>query len=177
MPRYIDADDLKAVIHANDWSNPVVPDVVGVIIDRSPTDDVVPRAEAYEWYHEYHVLKEELKTEKMYHRETEKLADKYFVGKDETNGIRIRYNEKTGEWDKYEPYMTIECPEEKDYEFLQTAIAKQVFKEPLKESLADYGCPTCGAYINFDGLNGNIEHAPKYCSECGQRLQWKEKSI
>ena len=41
MPRYIDADDLKAVIHANDWSNPVVPDVVGVIIDRSPTADVV----------------------------------------------------------------------------------------------------------------------------------------
>ena len=98
-------------------------------------------------------------------------------GKDETDGIRIRYNEKTGEWDKYEPYMTIECPEEKDYEFLQTAIAKQVGKKPLKESLADYGCPTCGAYINFDGLNGNIEHAPKHCSECGQRLLWEEKSI
>jgi hypothetical protein len=45
MARYIDADDLKAVIYANDWSNPVVPDVVGVIIDRSPTADVAPRAE------------------------------------------------------------------------------------------------------------------------------------
>lgn len=45
MARYIDADDLKAVIYANDWSNPVVPDVVGVIIDRSPTADVAPREE------------------------------------------------------------------------------------------------------------------------------------
>ena len=41
MRRYIDAEDLKAVIKSNDWSNPVVPDVVGVIIDRTPTADVV----------------------------------------------------------------------------------------------------------------------------------------
>ena len=41
MSRYIDAEDLKAVIRANDWSNPVVPDVVGIIIDRTPTADVV----------------------------------------------------------------------------------------------------------------------------------------
>jgi len=34
--------------------------------------------EVAKWYYEYHVLKEQLKTEKMYHRETEKLADKYF---------------------------------------------------------------------------------------------------
>lgn len=51
---------------------------------------------------------------------------------------------------------------------------EQKAKKPIKESLADYGCPTCGAYINFDGLNGNIEHAPKYCSECGQRIDWGE---
>ena len=29
------------------------------------------------WYHEYHFIKDILKQEKMYHRETEKLADKY----------------------------------------------------------------------------------------------------
>ena len=52
MARYIDADDLKVVIHANDWSNPVVPDVVGVIIDRSPTANVVPRAEIEEIFSE-----------------------------------------------------------------------------------------------------------------------------
>lgn len=45
MQRYIDADDLKAVIQANDWSNPVVPDVVCVIIDRTPTADVIPESE------------------------------------------------------------------------------------------------------------------------------------
>ena len=43
--RYIDADDLKAVIKANDWSNPVVPDVVCLIIDRSLVADVAPKSE------------------------------------------------------------------------------------------------------------------------------------
>lgn len=104
----------------------------------------------------------------------QETMQRYFLSKGSPDGIRLKYNEKTGEWDKYEPYMTIECPEEKDYEFLTTAIEKQTLKKPLKESLADYGCPTCGAHINFDGLNGNIEHAPKYCSECGQRLDWRE---
>ena len=45
MARYIDAEDLKAVIRANDWSNPVVPDVVCVIIDRTPTANVAPMEE------------------------------------------------------------------------------------------------------------------------------------
>ena len=41
MSRYIDAEETKSVINANDWSNPVVPQVVGYIIDRMPTADVV----------------------------------------------------------------------------------------------------------------------------------------
>ena len=45
MARYIDADETKSVIEANDWSNPVVPQVVQAIIDRISTADVVPRAE------------------------------------------------------------------------------------------------------------------------------------
>ena len=45
MARYIEADEAKSVIKANDWSNPVVPQVVGMIIDRIPTADVAPRAE------------------------------------------------------------------------------------------------------------------------------------
>ena len=104
----------------------------------------------------------------------QETMQRYFLSKDSPDGIRLKYNKETGEWDKYEPYMTIDCPEEKDYEFLETALAKQTLKKPLKESLADYNCPTCGAHINFDGLNGKIEHAPKYCSECGQRLDWRE---
>lgn len=42
-----------------------------------PAADVVPRAEVEKWYHEYHIIKDKLRQEKMYHRETEKLADKY----------------------------------------------------------------------------------------------------
>lgn len=45
MARYIDADETKSVIKANDWSNPCVPVVVNMIIDHIPTADVVPRSE------------------------------------------------------------------------------------------------------------------------------------
>lgn len=41
MRRYIDAEETKSVIEANDWSNPVVSQVVGYIIDRMPIADVV----------------------------------------------------------------------------------------------------------------------------------------
>lgn len=88
--------------------------------------------------------------------------------------IQMRYNEETELWEEYDPYMTIDIMTEEDYKHLEIAIEKQKAKKPFKESLADYGCPVCGAYINFDGLNGKIEHAPKYCSECGQKLDWGE---
>ena len=39
--KFIDAEDIKAAVEANDWSNPVIPDVVGMIIDRTPAADVV----------------------------------------------------------------------------------------------------------------------------------------
>ena len=48
----------------------------------------------------------------------QETMQRYFLSKDSPDGIRFKYNEKTGEWDKYEPYMTIVCPKEKDYEFL-----------------------------------------------------------
>ena len=41
--------------------------------------DVVPRSECEKWYAEYHKVKEDLKQEKMYHRSTEKLADRYLI--------------------------------------------------------------------------------------------------
>ncbi len=43
------------------------------------TADVVPKSEVERWYHEYHVVKDELKQERMEYRATEKLADKYFL--------------------------------------------------------------------------------------------------
>ena len=36
-------------------------------------------SECEKWYHDYHVIKEELKQEKAYHKETEKLADRYLL--------------------------------------------------------------------------------------------------
>ena len=88
--------------------------------------------------------------------------------------VWLRMNQD-GAFEKYEePYATIECPTKEDFEFIQTAIAKQTLKKPLKESLADRFCACCGSYINFDALNEKIEDAPKYCSECGQRLDWSE---
>ena len=84
MPRYIDADDLKAVINANDWSNPVVPDVVGIIIDRTPTADVVPKSEVDELAEEYSDLiveKDQLFDEVVRLR---KALDEY----EETSGLK-----------------------------------------------------------------------------------------
>jgi hypothetical protein len=49
------------------------------ILKAQPTADVAPNSEVEQWYHEYHTIKDELKQEKTYHRETEKLADKYCV--------------------------------------------------------------------------------------------------
>lgn len=44
-----------------------------------PTADVVAKSEADTWYQLYHSIKEELKLEKMYHRETENLCDRYCI--------------------------------------------------------------------------------------------------
>lgn len=41
--------------------------------------NAVPRSECEKWYAEYHKVKEDLKQEKMYHRSTEKLADRYLI--------------------------------------------------------------------------------------------------
>lgn len=49
------------------------------IMDDLPTADVVPKSEADNWYQLYHSIKEELKQEKMYHRETDMLCDRYCI--------------------------------------------------------------------------------------------------
>lgn len=91
------------------------------------------------------------------------------------NEILLRMNED-GVFEEYEePYATIECQTKEDFEGLQRAVEKQNPKKPFKESLADRFCVCCGAYINFDALNGKIEHAPKYCHECGQKIDWSDE--
>ena len=54
-------------------------------------------------------------------------------------------------------------------------IEKFIPKEPKKEGLADYYCPTCRAWIKYDSLNMPKESAPKRCEECGQELLWNPK--
>jgi DNA repair exonuclease SbcCD ATPase subunit len=55
------------------------------------------------------------------------------------------------------------------------ALEKQIAKEPIKESLADRGCPVCGAYISYDALNEDIKEAPKFCTECGCKFDWSDE--
>ena len=81
MARYIDADKMVAKDNAYttfpyDLAGCDDTDLVRWI-NKQPTAAVVPKSEVEQWYHEYHAIKDELKQEKMYHRETEKLADRY----------------------------------------------------------------------------------------------------
>lgn len=82
MPRYIDADKvIKVIKEANDMYPFLIDENekcrVCDLIESQPDADVVPKSEVEQWYHEYHAIQDELKQEKMYHRETEKLADRY----------------------------------------------------------------------------------------------------
>lgn len=45
-------------------------------------------------------------------------------------------------------------------------------RRPVKDSLADRGCPHCNAYINWDALNEPVKDAPKFCKNCGQEFDW-----
>ena len=53
-------------------------------------------------------------------------------------------------------------------------IEKFIPKEPKKEGLADWYCPTCKAWIKYDSLNMPQESAPKRCDGCGQVLNWRK---
>lgn len=58
--------------------NESYPEVDGCKCFRA-TADVVPKSEVDNWYQLYHSIKEELKQEKRYHRETENLCDRYCI--------------------------------------------------------------------------------------------------
>lgn len=82
MARYIDADKvIKVIKEANDMYPFLIDENekcrVCDLIESQPDADVVPRSEVEQWYHDYHAIKDELNQEKMYHRATEKLADRY----------------------------------------------------------------------------------------------------
>ena len=66
----------------------------------------------------------------------------------------------------------LSAPQCKAYSAAIDALNKQIGRRPYKESIADCGCPACGAYITFDALNSPAADAPAYCNACGQRLDW-----
>ena len=75
-PRYIDANILEQKVSKPSMFD-INKDDVLALISEIPTADVVPKSECDKWYGEYHHIKSELIKEKMYHRSTEKLAEKY----------------------------------------------------------------------------------------------------
>ena len=69
-----------AQIDEHTWDNYNQLDDVEKFCDNYiSTADVVAKSEADTWYQLYHSIKEELKLEKMYHRETENLCDRYCI--------------------------------------------------------------------------------------------------
>lgn len=76
MARYIKAVECADII--SERFNIPLSDLVDVFAEI-PTADVVPKSEVDNWYQLYHSIKEELKQEKMYHRETDKLCDRYCI--------------------------------------------------------------------------------------------------
>ena len=89
MAEYINRDALFKYYRALaniEWNKTVAPvswsDAYEEIADHVaelPPADVVPKSEVDTWYQLYHSIKEELKLEKMYHRETENLCDRYCI--------------------------------------------------------------------------------------------------
>lgn len=41
MAEYLEREEVKRIIKANSWLNPVIPNVVNVIVDRIPAADVI----------------------------------------------------------------------------------------------------------------------------------------
>lgn len=54
---------------------------------------------------------------------------------------------------------------------------RDIPQKPVPESMADYLCPKCGNYLNFDALNDSLQYAPNFCSTCGQALTWEGARI
>lgn len=87
-----------------------------------------------------------------------------------TDGIMLRMNED-GTWaKKEEPYTTIECPTEEDYNSLIKATEKQIPMKPteINNECGYFVCPACEFTV---GYMDNC-HNHNYCLICGQKLDW-----
>ena len=82
----------------------------------------------------------------------------------EGDGILLQIGED-GVVRKYEePYATIECPTEEDFNNLVSASGKQVAEKPRKLESGECECVTCSVVLK-------AQYA--YCPECGQKIDWE----
>ena len=96
-----------------------------------------------------------------------------------SDAILLRQNEN-GEFESYEPYITIAIDTEEEYEKIKEAVKKQKAMKPTgftaKENVkignatwragtTIYHCPRCYGLITI---------IYKHCSECGQKIDWTE---
>ena len=100
--------------------------------------------------------------------------DKFYTVR-ERDGLTFRYNEETGEWDKYEVYMSVGCQTEEDFAYLKECVEKQQAKKPCDVDdgwgMRSLSCPNCNnSVINY--YNRKIN--PPHCMMCGQKLDWGE---
>jgi len=80
--KYVKLDDVLKLLNRNSITKAITfSNGISIYdsVQNLPTADVVPKSECDKWHHEYHAIKGELKQERLYHKATEKLADKYFV--------------------------------------------------------------------------------------------------
>lgn len=101
--------------------------------------------------------------------------DKFYTLR-ERDGLTFRYNEETGEWDKYEVYMSVDCQTEEDFEYLKECVEKQQAKKPCDVDdgwgMTSLSCPSCNnSVINY--YNRKIN--PPHCMMCGQKLKWSDE--
>lgn len=59
-------------------------------------------------------------------------------------------------------------------QFVRGLLVRNTPTKPQKDSLADWDCPYCGAYLPFDALNDPIDDAPRFCKQCGQSIDWSD---
>ena len=102
--------------------------------------------------------------------------DKFYTVRYERDGLTLKYNEETGEWDKYEVYMSVDCQTEEDFAYLKECVEKQQAKKPCDVDdgwgMRSLSCPNCkNPVINY--YNRKIN--PPHCMMCGQKLDWGEE--
>lgn len=75
------------------------------------------------------------------------------------DGITLRMNED-GVFEKYEPFMVIECPTEKDFEQLQNAVATyQNFKELTSVIIEEFADRICEGRVGNDPVRIAVQCA------------------